>query len=120
MEQIGYIALVEQYPSDELDALVDLITDVLCSTQQSFRISGAQICSQTVKDRFAQLHQFHIEYVLDCMKKNTTEIRNIHAYLLTALYNAPVTMDHYYQAAVRHDAAQRQYLHGCGYLAAGP
>ena len=49
------------------------------------------------------MEQQHIEYVLDCMKKNTTKVRNIRGYLLTALYNAPTTIEHYYQAAVQHD-----------------
>ena len=43
------------------------------------------------------------QYVFDCLRKNTTEIRNIRAYLLTALYNAPATISNYYQAAVQHD-----------------
>lgn len=64
--------------------------------------------SQIVKERLSQLQQNHIEYVLDCMRKNTTQVRNIRGYLLTALYNAPTTIEHYYQAAVQHDLASQQ------------
>ena len=106
-EQIGYIAFREpQRP--EVDELVELITDVLCSTQASYRIGGAQFKSQIVRERLSGLEQQHISYVLDCMKKNTTKVRNIRGYLLTALYNAPTTIEHYYQAAVQHDLYGQQ------------
>ena len=48
-----------------------------------------------------------LEYVFDCIDKNTTKVGNIKAYLLAALYNAPATMDSYYRAEVNHD------LYGC-------
>ena len=105
-EQIGYIAFREQRP--EVDELVELITDVLCSPQASYRIGGAQFKSQIVRERLSGLEQQHIEYVLDCMKKNTTKVRNIRGYLLTALYNAPTTIEHYYQSAVQHDLYGQQ------------
>lgn len=101
-ENIGYLSFsVQNRP--EVDELVELITDVLCSQQASFRIGGVPMKSQIVKERLAQLQQPHIEYVLDCMRKNTTKVRNIRGYLLTTLYNAPTTIEHYYQAQVQHD-----------------
>lgn len=101
-ENIGYPAFsAENRP--EVDELVELITDILCSQQASFRIGGVPMKSQIVKERLAQLQQPHIEYVLDCMRKNTTKVRNIRGYLLTTLYNAPTTIEHYYQAQVQHD-----------------
>ena len=101
--QIGYTSLVSQYRPEKVDGLIALMTDILSSPQATFRISGCQIRASSVRDRMRTLEQPHIEYVLDCMKKNTTKIRNIRSYLLTALYNAPVTMEHYYQAEVQHD-----------------
>lgn len=106
-EQIGYIAFTEQ-DREAVDELVELITDVLCSTQATFRIGGTQFKSEIVKKRFATLQQSHIEYVLESMRNNTTKIRNIRGYLLTVLYNAPTTMEHYYQAAVQHDLYGQQ------------
>ena len=58
---------------------------------------------QVVKSRFLKLNSSHIEYVLDVMNKNPSDIRNIRAYLLTALYNASLTIDNYYSALVNHD-----------------
>lgn len=102
-EQIGYVGLRSKYPFDEVDSLVELLTDTLCSTARTLRIGKEELPAQVVKDRFRRLDQTHIEYVLDSLGKNTSEIRNIRAYLLTALYNAPVTISPYYSAAVRHD-----------------
>ena len=112
-EKIGYIAFREQQ-RPEVDELVELITDVLCSPQASYRIGGAQFKSQIVRERLSGLEQQHIEYVLDCMKKNTTKVRNIRGYLLTALYNAPTTIEHYYQSAVQHDLYGQQSEPGGG------
>ena len=102
-EQIDYSRLVRRYQREEVDSLVELITDTLASTAPYIRIGGSEIDLDTVKDRFSRLDGSHIEYVLDAMQNTTTKIQNIRAYLLTALYNAPVTIDPYYSAAVRHD-----------------
>ena len=102
-ENIEYQRLAEQYGYEEVDAILDLITDTLCSTSPTIRIGGSEIPIEAAKDRFWRLEQSHIEYVFDRMKENTTKIRNIRGYLLTALYNAPVTIGHYFQAEVQHD-----------------
>ncbi len=106
-ENIGYTAFPAQH-QQEVDELVRLITDILCSPQATFRIGGVQYKSQTVKERLISLEQPHIEYVLECMRNNTTKVRNIRGYLLTVLYNAPATMEHYYQSAVQHDLYRQQ------------
>ena len=88
---------------EELEEIVDLMTDVLCSTRPTLRIGGEELSTEVVKARFWRLDQSHIEYVLDRMKATTTKIRNIRGYLLTALYNAPTTIGHHFQAEVQHD-----------------
>lgn len=106
-ENIGYVSFNEhQHP--QVDELVKLIVDTLCSPQATFRIGGVQFKQIIVKKRLAELEQFHIEYVLHCVKTNTTKVRNIRGYLLTTLYNAPTTMEHYYQAAAQHDLYGQQ------------
>ena len=102
-ENIGYDNLCTQYNREDVDEVVELMTDVLCSTRPTLRIGGENLPAAQVKSRFYQLDSGHLEYVFDCLRKNTTEIRNIRAYLLTALYNAPATISNYYQAAVQHD-----------------
>ena len=102
-ENIDYPYLQRQCPYDDVESLLELIVDVVCSTASTMRIGGEMLPAETVKRRFMQLDSSHIEYVIDSMKNTTTKINNIRAYLLTTLYNAPVTIGPYYSAAVRHD-----------------
>lgn len=107
MENIGYIAFSEQQ-RPLVDELVEMIVETLCSPQATFRIGGVQFKQAIVKKRLIELDQTHIAYVLECMSQTTAKIRNIRGYLLTALYNAPATIEHYYQAAVQHDLYGQQ------------
>jgi len=101
--QIDYDILQQEYPYDDVDSMLELLLDVMTSTAPTIRIGGQTLPIGTVKDRFSQLDREHIAYVINGMKQTTTKINNIRAYMLTALYNAPVTIGPYYAAAVRHD-----------------
>ena len=103
MDQIDSEQLFSMYGENEVSSILELLTDTLCSTQPTVRIGGTELPIQVVQERFQQLDRFHVEYVLDCMKATRSKIRNIRSYLLTALYNAPTTMEQYYQTAVQHD-----------------
>lgn len=102
-ESIEYERLRQELPYDDVESLLELIVDVVSSTVSTMRIGGEVLPSEAVKRRFRQLDSEHIKYVIDSLKQTTTKINNIRAYLLTALYNAPVTIGPYYSAAVRHD-----------------
>ena len=102
-QQINFDILVQKFSYDDVESLLELIVDVAASTAPTLRIGREELSTETVRARFAQLNISHVEYVLDALQNTTTQIRNIRAYLLTALYNAPVTMGQYYAAAVRHD-----------------
>ena len=97
--------LKQSYPYDHgrIDEILDLLVDTVCSTAKTIRCAGEDRPAEVVKSRFMKLDYGHIQYVLDCIHDNTTDIRNIKAYMLTTLYNAPITIDHYYQAKVNHD-----------------
>ena len=86
-----------------LDEIVDLLTETVCTSKDSLVIAGDVYPAAVVKSKLLKLDAGHIEYVIDCMKSNTTEVRNIKKYLLAALFNAPSTMDSYYTARVNHD-----------------
>lgn len=101
--QIGFDILREKYPHEDIESLVKLMADLLSSTAPTLRIGGNDLPTERVKARFRQLDSSHIEYALEALRNTTTQIRNIRAYLLAALYNAPVTIGPYYTAAVRHD-----------------
>ena len=102
-ENIGYEQLQKEIPYDDVESLLELIVDVIYSTASTMRIGGEFLPAETVKQRFQQLDGGHIRYVVESLRQTTTKINNIRAYLLTALYNAPVTIGPYYSAAVRHD-----------------
>ena len=86
-----------------LDEITELIVDTVCSARKTIRIAGDDYPAEVVKSRFLKLDSSHVQYVMDCMKDNTTYVRNIKKYLLAALYNAPTTINSYYSSLVQHD-----------------
>lgn len=101
-ENIAYGFLHDNYDRERVDEIVELMLDTVCTTRPTVRIAGNDMPAAVVKSRLLKLNEQHIEYVLDCMDKNCTKVRNIKAYILTALYNAPVTMESYYKAEFNH------------------
>ena len=88
---------------DMLDEIVDLLVETVCSARKTIRIAGDDYPAELVKSKLMKLNSSHIEFVFDCISKNTTEIRNIKKYLLAVLFNAPSTINGYYTALVAHD-----------------
>ncbi len=107
-EQLGMEYLQKDYPydGDRLENILELVVETVCSKRQIIRIGGDDRPIEVVKSRFMKLNSEHIRYVLDCFKENTTKIRNIRQYMLASLYNAPTTIESYFDALVRHDMAQ--------------
>lgn len=97
--------LKEQYPFDVeiLESLLEMICDVVCSNRKTIRIAGDDKEIGVVKSQFMKLHLGHVEYVIDCLKNSSSKVRNMKQYMLATLYNAPLTMQSYYQAWVNHD-----------------
>ena len=88
---------------DRLDEVADIIIETLCSTKETINIAGEEYPSILVKEKMLKINYSHIEYIFDCLDKNTTYVRNIKRYLLATLFNAPSTIDSYYTALVNHD-----------------
>ncbi len=86
-----------------INEIVEIMVDVVCSKRKTIRVNGEDLPKETVKKRFLELDDTHIEYVMTALDRSKSEVRNIRAYLITALYNAPMTMDSYYDAWVQHD-----------------
>lgn len=93
------------YDDGQIDEILEIILDAVCSNRKQIRIAGDDKPVQVVKSQLMKLDSSHIEFVLDCMKQNTTQIRNVKQYILAALYNAPLTINNYYQSLVQHDMA---------------
>ena len=94
----------DQHGDKEMyEEIYETVCDVVCVKRKTIRINGEDYPYELVKSRFLKLNSSHIEYVMGCMRETVTKITNIRAYLITALYNAPSTMSHYYQQEVQHD-----------------
>ena len=97
IDQIGLIAFNDS-DLDQAKQIIMLITEVLNTPdEKKIHIAKSELPASQVKERFRSLNHFHIDYVLECIKKNTKKISSVKNYLLTTLYNAPLTMDTYYQ-----------------------
>ena len=102
-KNIEYPFLLQEYRKEELDELVELMVDTICSQRSVIRIAGDDRPKEVVKSRLLKLDYGHIRYVLDSLNKNCSKIMNVKQYLLAVLYNAPLTINNYYQQLVNHD-----------------
>jgi len=110
-ESLSIDVLIQENPGEEetILGILELMVDVCCSKQSVIRIAGDDRPLAVVKSRFMKLNAEHIRYVLKCLSENTTKVRNIRQYLLTALYNAPATIRPFYQAWVNNDMATGRF-----------
>ena len=104
-ENIEYDCLKQRYPLylDDLNEIVELLVETVCARRKTTRISGSDFPHEIVRSRFLKLDSSHIEFVMDCLQKNTTQVRNMKQYLLAVLFNAPTTMNNHYTSLVNHD-----------------
>ena len=107
-ENIGYdlLLLERPYDAEEIDGYMELMAETCASRREYIRVNGEDVPIELVRKRFLKLDGEHIRYVMDSLRQNTTQVVNIRAYTLAALYNAPVTISQYYTAQVSHDMAQ--------------
>ena len=107
-DNISYDILKQDmhYDHDRLDEVVDLILETVCTRRKTIRIAGDDYPAELVKSKFMKLDSEHIRFALDCMRENTTKIRNIKQYLRAVLFNAPSTIGNYYTSLVAHDMAK--------------
>ena len=107
LENIDYDVLKNgpHVDREQLNEIVDLLQETVCSIRSRIRVAGNDYPAEVVRAKLLKLNGEHIRFVMDCLKQNTTRIRNIRQYLLTVLFNAPSTMNSYYAALVAHDMA---------------
>ena len=105
LENIEYDHLCREFETyrEDLDEIVELIVETVCARRKTTRIAGADFPHEVVRSRFLKLDSSHIEFVMESLHNNTTEVHNMKQYLLTVLFNAPVTMSNHYTAQVNHD-----------------
>lgn len=111
-ENISYDCLCAQNKDDKgiIDDLLSIMLEVICSRKPTVRVNSEDLAAELVKNKFLKLNGEHISYVLTSLQKSTSNVHNIRAYLITTLYNAPNTIDSYYQARVNHDMYATQTI----------
>lgn len=104
-EQINYNSLINDYPTrkGEIDELVMIIVDALSSRKPTLRVNGEERPAAMVKERLNMLRYDHIQYVIQSLQNTMAKTKKPNQYLLTALYNAPATINNYYSAEANHD-----------------
>ena len=105
LENIEYDHLCREFTTyrEDLDEIVELIVETVGAKRKTTRIAGSDFPHEVVRSRFLKLDCSHIEFVMECLRNNTTEIRSMKQYLLAVLFNAPTTISNHYTAQVNHD-----------------
>ena len=104
-DNIEYDIMVERYRREWLDEIVEIMVDVVCSKEQYIRVNKQEYPHEVVKSRFLKIDASHIEYIYDALKDNTSNVRNIRAFLITTIYRSFETADNWYAAKVNYDFA---------------
>ena len=102
-ENIEYDILIHKFQKEWLDEIVNLMVDVVCSREQVIRVNKQEYPQEVVKSRFLKINSMNIEYVYDSLKQNTSNVRNIRAFLITTIYRSLETQENWYEARVNHD-----------------
>ena len=107
-DNIEYDILLERYRKEWLDEIVEIMVDVVCSKEPYIRINKQEYPHEVVKSRFLKIDSSHIEYIESALKDNTSNVRNIRAFLITTIYRSFETADNWYAAKVNYDFANPQ------------
>ena len=105
-ENIDYDVLIQGCrlgDKEYIDEIVELMAETISFKRENMSIGNVEYPYQFVKNKLLKVESSHIQYVLECLHDNTTKIRNVRAYLLASIFNAPSTINHYYRAEVNHD-----------------
>lgn len=107
-ENIDLDGLIEKYPYDQnlINGIYGMVLETVLCRNETILIASNEYPAELVKSRFMKLTDSHIEYAINCMRTNTTKVRNIKKYMMAALFNAPSTMSGYFQAEANHDMPQ--------------
>ena len=104
-KNIDYDIIVENYNKEWLDEIVAIMVDVVCSDEPTIRINKQEYPHEVVKSRFLKIDSSHIEYIDFALRSNTSDVRNIRAFLITTIYRSFETADNWFSARVKHDMA---------------
>lgn len=101
--ELDILSQDNRFDTARANEIVEIMLDAICSTSPTLRVNNSDVPKEVVKSRLLKLNSSHLEYVFDALNNSPSDVRNIRAYMLTVLYNAPTTIDTYYSAKVNHD-----------------
>ena len=103
--------LIEKYDMQEdlLYEILEIMVDVVCCKRKTIRVSGDDKPIEVVRSQFMKITREHIEFIMHCMKENTSKIKNMKQYLLATIYNAPLTMGNYYSSLAQYHMSTGQF-----------
>ena len=104
---IDYDIIVNNYSKAWLDEIVAVMVDVVCSDEPTIRINKQEYPHEVVKSRFLKINSTHIEYIDMALRSNTSDVRNIRAFLITTIYRSFETADNWFSAKVQYDMANK-------------
>ncbi len=100
---IDYDNMAQRYGESTIDHLVELMLEVIVSESPYCYIAKEMLPREIVRSRMLKINSDHIEYVLDEVAHTSKKIGNAKAYVLAALFNAPVNMDNHDQFEINKD-----------------
>lgn len=112
------IEFEETYQGDHIDKedlsnIIDIMVDVcILPDDATLKVNGVSLPIGIVRERFLQVEAMHIDYIMESLKANPSDIRNIRSYLITTIFNAPTTLSQYYRAKVSHDIGSGTFFKG--------
>ena len=75
-ENIEYNCMVSWYGKKRLDETMEFMLEVDLSKRPFIRIAGDDFPREVVKSCFLKINSGHLEYVFDCIDRNTTKVGN--------------------------------------------
>ena len=87
------VVIDDAYPKAQLDEIVEIMVDALCTTSETITVGQDKILTSLVQERLLSLDHRHIDYVFGCLKSNTPQIKYPKQYLPTPLFTAPRSME---------------------------
>lgn len=85
-----------EYPDmkEVIDGIFNIIEEVVnTSDDVSIKVNGQPMPAYMVKSRYSKLTSIHICDVIEGVRNSYQKVKNMRAYLITSLFNAPSTSD---------------------------
>ena len=86
-QKIEYPVLIEEEEKERIDLIINLMTEAI-QNKKDIKVNQNSVNYKTVRERLLSLKKEHIKYVLSVLGKNSQNIKNLRAYLISLLYNA--------------------------------